>query len=438
MRIVKLFVKYFPTFLLAFVLAVIVWMLAVTAGDPNEERIYPGTIPIEVVGLDENLILVSMDPMTTTVELSAPQSIWNELNRDSSLISAKIDLKDMGTGDHFLTTQVNVDTSPVRIETIFQRTVKITLDSYLEQSLPIKLEAVGTPATGFELGDSSLSEMEVLITGPSTQVQQVDHVSAILDVDGASQTFIRTLPLRAFDVDGRMIDEVVLEPTEVTITQPVTQMGGFRNLVVKVVVSGQLAEGYRMSNVSSYPAVVTVFSVNPKLVEDLPGYVETEPLDITGTKNDLDVFLSLSLPAGVSVVGENLVQVQVGIAAIESSLTLNNMEVELIGVGENLEATLSPEVVDVILSGPLPDLESLRGTDVRVFIDMTDVEEGVYQRVPQVEISVEGIRVESVLPESVEVVITSTETTSNFVGVLLAAFLSKTAAPQTTPTSFPC
>ncbi|MCD4752417.1 MAG: hypothetical protein K8R40_05055, partial [Anaerolineaceae bacterium] len=92
MRIVKLFVKYFPTFLLAFVLAVIVWMLAVTAGDPNEERIYPGTIPIEVVGLDENLILVSMDPMTTTVELSAPQSIWNELNRDSSLILAKIDL----------------------------------------------------------------------------------------------------------------------------------------------------------------------------------------------------------------------------------------------------------------------------------------------------------------------------------------------------------
>jgi len=425
MRIVKLFVKYFPTFLLAFVLAIIVWMLAVTAGDPNEEHVYMRAIPIEVIGLDENLILVSMNPTTTTVELSAPRSIWNELNRDSSLILAKIDLKDMGTGDHFLTTQVNVDTSPVRIETIFQRTVKITLDSYLEQSLPIKLEIVGTPATGFELGDSSLSEMEVLITGPSTQVQQVDHVSAILDVDGASQTFIRTLPLRAFDVDGRMIDEVVLEPTEVTITQPVTQMGGFRNLVVKVVVSGQLAEGYRMSNVSSYPAVVTVFSVNPKLVEDLPGYVETEPLDITGTKNDLDVILSLSLPAGVSVVGEDLVQVQVGIAAIESSLTLNNMEVELIGVGENYEATVSPEVVDVILSGPLPDLESLRGTDVRVFIDMTDVEEGVYQRVPQVEVLIDGLRVESVLPESIEVVITAEDKTSDLNNFLLAAVFMK-------------
>lgn len=437
MRIVKLFVKYIPTFLLALVLAILVWMLAVTAGDPNEERIYSGAIPIEVVGMDENLILVSMNPMTTTVELSAPHSIWNELNRNSSLISAQIDLEGLGVGDHYLTTEVNIDISPVRIGTIFQRTVKLTLDSYLEKPLPIKLESIGTPATGFELETSSLSDTEVLIKGPSTQVQQVDHVSAMLDIDGISQTFIRTLPIRAFDVDGRMVDNIVLEPAEITVTQPVTQMGGFRNLVVKVVVSGQLAEGYRMSNVSSYPAVVTVFSMNPKLVEDLPGYVETEPLDITGTKDDLDVFLSLSLPLGVSVVGENLVQVQVGIAAIESSLTLNNMKVELIGVGDNLEATVSPEVVDVILSGPLPDLESLRGTDVNVFIDMTDVEEGVYQRVPQVEVLIEGLRVESVLPESVEVIITAADKTSDSNGFLLAAFLTKTATSQITPTSSP-
>lgn len=433
MRIVKLFVKYFPTFLLAFVLAVIVWMLAVTAGDPNEERMYPGAIPIEVVGLDENLILVSMNPTTTTVELSAPSSIWNKLNRNSSLISAKIDLKGLGIGDHYVTTEVYVDISPVRIETISQQTVKLTLDSYLEQPLPIKLEAIGTPATGFELETSSLSEAEVLVKGPSTQVQQVDHVSATLDVDGVSQTFIRTLPLRAFDEEGRMINEVDLEPAEVTVTQPVTQMGGYRNLVVKVVVSGQLAEGYRMSNVSSYPAVVTVFSTNPRLVDDLPGYVETEPLDITGTKNDLDVFLSLSLPMGVSVVGEDLVQVQVGIAAIESSLTLNNMEVELIGVGENLEATVSPEVVDVILSGPLPDLESLRGTDVRVFIDMTDVEEGVYQRVPQVEVLVDGLRVESVLPESIEVVITAEDKALNSNNFLLAAVFMKPSTLKISP-----
>ena len=44
-------------------------------------------------------------------------------------------------------------------------------------------------------------------------------------------------------------------------------------------------------------------------------------------------------------------------------------------------------------------------TDVQVFIDMTDVPEGVYQRVPQVEIMVQGLLVQSVLPESIEVVL---------------------------------
>ena len=115
---------------------------------------------------------------------------------------------------------------------------------------------------------------------------------------------------------------LTLDPADVTVTQPITQKYGYRNLVVKVVVKGQVANGYRVTNVSSYPAVVTVFSVDPDLVSNLPGYVETEPLDITGLKDDVDVLLPLALPLGVSVVGENMTQVQVGIAAIESSLTL--------------------------------------------------------------------------------------------------------------------
>ncbi len=41
---VRLIVKYLPSFILAFALAVAVWISAVTAADPNEERIYPHPI----------------------------------------------------------------------------------------------------------------------------------------------------------------------------------------------------------------------------------------------------------------------------------------------------------------------------------------------------------------------------------------------------------
>ena len=69
---------------------------------------------------------------------------------------------------------------------------------------------------------------------------------------------------------------------------------------------------------------------------------------------------------------------------------------------------VAPNNVDVILSGPLPLLDTLSPQDVRVVIDVTDLEEGTHQLTPKVEILVSDIVVESILPGTVEVVISRT------------------------------
>jgi YbbR domain-containing protein len=389
----------------AFFLAVIIWAIAINAEDPTEQHSYGRAVSVAVEGLDEALTVVSMEPATINVELSAPNSIWANINRDSSLITAKVDLSNYDIGYHSITPEVNIGISPVRLTSIVPAVIVVRLDAYLERELDIQLEIMGSPAIGFEADKPVVNTDSVTVSGPSTEVELVDSVQAALDIEALSQSFVATLPLKAYDADGREVSNVTLSPKEVVVTQPITQMGGFRNLVVKVVVQGQIAEGYRMTNVSSYPGVVTVFSSDPGLVDGLPGYVETEIVDITGANDDLDLFLKLNLPSGISVVGENLVQVQVGIAAIESSLTLANMPVELIGLEEGYEFSISPTTVDVLLSGPLPVLDKMKQNDVRVFIDMTGATEGVYQRVPQIEVYVDSVVVESTLPESVEVVV---------------------------------
>ena len=150
---------------------------------------------------------------------------------------------------------------------------------------------------------------------------------------------------------------------------------------------------------------MTVFSTDPQIVNDLPGYVETASLDLTGAKDDLDVRLPLELPPGVSVVGDQTVTVQVGIAAIESSLTLSAMKVEVVGLAPDQAAEVSPETIDVILSGPLPLLDSLNKSDVRVIIEMNGESFGTYQRVPKIELNLTELRVESILPGTVEITI---------------------------------
>lgn len=425
-------VEIISSLLFAFFLAVVVWTIAITAEDPTEQHGYARPVPVSIEGLDEALTVVSMDPASINIELSAPASIWTNINRDSNLITAKIDLSSYDVGYHSITPDVSIGIAPVRLTNIVPGEIVVRIDTYLERELDILLEITGTPATGFEADVPTMNTNLVTISGPATEIESVDKVQAELDIEALSQSFVATLPLKAYDADGLVVPNVTLSPKDIVITQPITQMGGFRNLVVKVVVQGQIAEGYRMTNVSSYPGVVTVFSSDPGLVDGLPGYVETEVVDITGANDDLDLFLKLNLPNGISVVGENLVQVQVGIAAIESSLTLADMPVELIGLEEGYEFSISPETVDVLISGPLPVLDKMKKGDVRVFIDMTGATEGVYQRVPQIEVFVDSVVVESTLPESVEVVVVEIKEETL---VSTSSFLEwQTPTPVLTPT----
>ena len=131
---------------------------------------------------------------------------------------------------------------------------------------------------------------------------------------------------------------------------------------------------------------------------------------MNNAKADLDVKLGLSLPPSVSVVGDQTVEVIVGVAAIESSITLSNQPVVALGLPPGLAARTSPETVDVILSGPLPLLDALTQSDVRVVVDMTGVSVGTYQRTPKVELTIPELNVESILPGTIEVVISNAPT----------------------------
>jgi hypothetical protein len=132
--------------------------------------------------------------------------------------------------------------------------------------------------------------------------------------------------------------------------------------------------------------------------------VETEVLDIEGATDDIETVLSLSLPEGISVIGDNRVLVFIGVAAIEGSVTLS-LEVESIGLLPALAAQIAPATVDVIIAGPIPDLENISPVDVRVVVDLAGLEIGTHQIRPSVEILPDGLYLESISPETVEVVI---------------------------------
>jgi YbbR domain-containing protein len=399
--------RYFPSFLLALALSIAVWIMAITSEDPAEVRAYPYPVSIEFIGQDPTFLLTNDPAKTLTLNLRAPRSIWTNLLTDHTSVRAVVDLSGMSAGPHTIPVQIQIVQRPVEIVSYSPSNVDVTLEPLLNRSLPISLVMRGDPAVGFRADTPVLNKTNTTISGPESTVKRVVDVRAILDQSQAHEDIEQTVTLQALDNNELPVSGVTLNPDRIQVTEKIIQRGGYRNVVVKVDTNGNLANGYRLTNISAYPPSVTVFSADPKIVDSLPGYVETAPISLAGMKDDKDIRISLNLPPGVSIVGDQTVNVQVGVSTIESSVTLNGMKVEVIGVGQGLEAKVSPELVDVIISGPIPLLDSLKASDVRVYVDMADDVEGTYQRKPQIEVKISELRLQSIIPGSIEIILTS-------------------------------
>lgn len=399
-------IKMIPTLLLAFVLAVIVWVSAVTASDPNEIHTLSQPVAVEIIGQDPSLVITQSIPTQVKVSLNAPRSVWTRLNLTPTQVKAYLDLSGLQSGTYKQEIQLQVGIQPANVISYTPHSVSFSLEKVATHSFPIQLVLSGEPAIGFEAGTPVLSATEAIVSGPESQIGLIKTIQTVIDLTEVHTSIKNTYILSALDANKQPVTGVSLLPENVDVSLPITQRGGYRNVAVKVVTQGRVANGYRLTNISVAPPSVTIYSSDPAKVNDLPGYIETVPINIEGAKSDIDSVEELNLPADVAIVGIKNVTVQVGVAPIESSLTLSHLNIMVNSLDPRYQALISPTTVDVILSGPLPLLDNLTAADVQVEIDLQGLGAGSHQITPNVRLSSNEIRVESVLPVTLEVTIT--------------------------------
>ena len=395
------------TLLLALVLGFAVWMSAVTAADPDETRT-PLTVPLEIIGQDPSLIITNDIPASVEVSLRAPRSIWEQLTTQENAVRAIIDLSTLSAGEHQLPVQVLISVRPVQIIFVNPPTVTVKMEPLAVQTLPVSLSLSGQPAIGYQAGEVTIEPTEVIISGPQSLVDQVARARVFINLDDVRETIEQAMQIEIVDEKNIPLEGITINPESVHINIPLSQQGGFRDVAVKVVVHGQVAAGYRLENISVFPPVITVFAEEPELVSELPGVVDTQPLELQDAKQDITTRLALNLPENVTIVGTEgaqTVQVQVAISPIQTSVTLPNIPIKLIGLSDALAAQISPQTVDVIISGPLPVLEVLTPQDITVTVDVTGLDIGTHQLTPKLETLVENVSAESILPGTVEVIL---------------------------------
>lgn len=402
MRIVSLV----STALLAMLLAIATWLVvAEQVNPPQTVRI--DNIPLRAAGLSADLLIVGDLPAEVSAVVQAPETIAVDLSPQS--LRATVNLEQLNADVHRVPVEIRPADDQVRVvskepgaldlelQPRATRSLTVSLVIPDRESLPFSYEISGTP---------TVTPALVTVTGPAELVDSVDRAEASVSLRGARSTISEERPVLLRDKEGRLVNGPVIDPSAVQVTAPISQRFNTRDAAVHVVITGTVAPGYWISNINVEPKTVTLLGP-PSTLEQIGGFVDTVPVDVTGAAGDIVRRVPLAPPVGVSAlnergVSEGSVEARITVVPQFSNLRLT-LPVEVTGAQPNDTISKSPAFVDVLLSGPLPVLNQVNADSklVRVLADVTGLEPGSHDITPTL-IAPDGLRA-TVVPNTIQV-----------------------------------
>ena len=361
---------------LAVTLAFVVWMFNTLQVDPIVEQEVEARVALAAPE-QLDLVLSNSAPNTVTVKVRAPSSVFRQLSQRAS-VSVDLNLSKFDAGDHVVQLRPVLGIEPAQIVSSQPVTASIKIERVLQRTFPVRASKTGTPALGYQAQEARVDVASAVITGTEAFLSKIVSVDAVVSLDDVRSSVQQQVRLVARDRDGGVVQGARITPAVGAVTVPVVQLSNYRTLAVSVRTRGLPAEGYAVTSINSEPQVVTVFG-NKDEVQKLPGFIETLEVNVDSATESINEKVGLRVPTGVTLVGDEFsVRVSVRVEAQQGTRTIVRRPT-VIGNDSGLPTIITPETVEVRLSGPLPALNSIKDEDVKVLIDLSTLAAGVHQ-----------------------------------------------------------
>jgi YbbR domain-containing protein len=404
--------------LLALVLGVMVWLAATQSAEPMRDQELPATgeelIEVELKGLDQGLAAYDVDPRAAAVVLRGVPSELAEL--DAADIRIHADLSEAVTDSEVISVPLRAECvgcarRAVRIAAVVPPVISARLDEMGGRRVPAQLAGdAGGPDSCREVA-ATFEPARVTVEGAQARVSEVASVVVDVPTDAAdgARVELPVAPVRPVSAGGEPVADVSVFPASVRATIDYVQPETCAQVAVLPVYSDP-PEGYYVAGIEVEPDHLQLRADPSRLTgfrEE--AVVVTELIDISDSRASVRALAQLDLPADVEAVGASEgVTVTILVSPFPGTRSIE-VPLEAVGVANGLTVDgLSPSRLQVLVSGPLPELDALDVASLRGTVDVTGLGAGTHRLRPNINLGL-GLRVRSVAPAEVDVRLVSGE-----------------------------
>lgn len=364
-------------------LAFVLWFLVAQIYDPKDtvtfNNIQVRLINTELLDEEGKVYEVLDNSNLVRVTVTGPQSIVKSELRRSDIV-AEADMSKLTDINTIAITYYceNISNDSVEIKGNHD-SVRLNVEDKTSKWIKLESNTIGDVASGYMIGNVTLDQTNIEVTGPKSAISQVDHAGVDINVTDSTTSLSANVDIKLYDADD---NELVLESVKKNVDSAymTVEVLATKEVPVEIEYMGVPEDGYMATGeVESSVPTVRIAGTVSTLVGISAITVPEDRMNITGQSDNLVDIINLKeyLPANVRLADKSFdgkITATVYIEPIVSKdLTVAAENISVTGVPDGMEAeiTSTAEEYNITVSGLSRDVSILHDSSVTGILNLT-------------------------------------------------------------------
>ena len=293
----------------ALVIAFFVWVGVTNTNNPVKTQLFTN-VPITIVNQDAvadiGKVVEQQGNGTVTLRVTDRRSVLSQLARNGSDFYVEADMKNLNSMNTvpLTVTCSNPQVTWDKIE-VLPSSLSVKLEDKVEQTYVASISTNGTPATGWEVGSSSVTTgKNIVLAGPSSLMRRINQVVAPVDVAGLSSDYTLSSVLKVYDKNGDELTDAQMKALEFkdatgtvikdhTVKVMVDLWKIRTDVPIRIRTTGTPAWGYRVSSIKMIPETISVAGTDEALAELGDELTVKDVINVSGAKENVKQEINL-------------------------------------------------------------------------------------------------------------------------------------------------